>query len=293
VNCTTLNLVPVAVSLALLSACGGGSGSPASPPPSGSPSPVTSPAATVGIYKGTITSTATTAQPVSIVALTGPDGHSMWMSTDGRVWSGQMPQTGSHFDATFDGHMYEGAHFPDGSNHGSWSMTVDHPATGMHGQFHGNGDVGSFTMDLSPMWNRPASLATVAGVYTRTTSSGYSMTMTLSSNGQMSGQDTRGCVFSGTVSVPDTNHNLYRLDAAVSSCGALDGEYAGMGALVDADAMRDWMTAMHPLEHGGHSHGGMMGGGTMGGNTVPAGAQNLFMFCLANPGNAIMDAITR
>ena len=119
------------------------------------------------------------------------------------------------------------------------------------------------------------------------------MTMTISSNGQMTGQDSRGCVFSGTVTVPDSAHNFYHLEAAVSSCGALDGAYAGMGTLVDANAMRDWMTSMHPLEHGGHSHGGSMGGGMMGGNTIPTGTHNLFMFCLANSSNAIMDAIAK
>jgi hypothetical protein len=288
VNSTAWKLVSVAVSVAILSACGGGSGASDDSPPPGAAAP-----ATAGVYKGTITSTATTAQPVSVIAMTGPDGHSTWMSGDGRVWSGHIPQTGSHFDATFSGHMYDGSHFPDGTNHGTWSMTVDHRTTGMTGQFHGSGDTGSFAMDLSPMWNRTGSMSEVAGVYMRTTSSGYAMTMTISSNGQMSGQDSRGCVFSGTVTVPDSAHNLYRLEAAVSSCGALDGSYTGMGTLVDADAMRDWMTSMHPLEHGGHSHGGSMDGGMMGGNTVPTGTHNLFMFCLSNSTNAIMDALAK
>jgi hypothetical protein len=294
VNSTALKLVSFAVSAAILSACGGGSSGSDGSPSSGSPPPTATAPATAGVYKGTITSTTTNAQPVPVIALTGPDGHSAWMTADGRVWSGQIPQTGSRFEASFSGHMYDGLHFPDGTNHGTWSMTVDHRATGMTGQFHGSGDTGSFAMELSPMWNRTGSMSTAAGVYTRTTSSGYAMTMTIGANGQITGQDTRGCVFNGTVTVPDPTHNLYRLEAAVSSCGALDGPYTGMGTLVDADAMRDWMTSMHPLEHGGHSHGGgMMGGGMMGGNTVPTGTHNLFMFCLANSSNAIMDALVK
>jgi hypothetical protein len=65
--------------------------------------------------------------------------------------------------------------------------------------------------------------------------------------------------------------------------------------LLDADAMKDWMTAMHPLEHGGHSHGGSMMGGQhgMGHNTVPTGQHNLFMFSMANDRSAIMDALWR
>ena len=289
---TALKLASVAVSAAILSACGGGSGSSDGSPSSDPSPPAATAPVTAGVFKGTITSSATTTQPVSVIAMTGPDGHSTWMSADGRVWSGHVPQTGSHFDASFSGHMYDGLHFPDGTNHGTWTMTVDHRATGMTGQFNGGGDAGSFAMNLSPMWNRTGSLSEAAGVYMRTTSSGYAMEMTISSNGQMSGHDTRGCVFSGTVTVPDAAHNLYRLEASVSSCGALDGAYTGMGTLVDADAMRDWMTSMHPLEHGGHSHGGSMGGGMMG-NTVPTGTRNLFMFCLANPTNAIMDSLAK
>jgi hypothetical protein len=55
------------------------------------------------------------------------------------------------------------------------------------------------------------------------------------------------------------------------------------------------MTAMHPLEHGGHSHGGSMMGGSpmMGHNTVPTGQRNLFMFSMVNANNAIMDALAR
>jgi len=289
----------------VLAACGsGGGGTSISAPGTGSPSPVTgtptpptttTTATTPGVWKGTITST-TTGQSTSVVALTGPDGHSAWMTTDGRVWSGQVPMTGATFDATFSGHMYDGSHFPDGTNHGNTSMMVEHhSASTTTGRYTGSGDSGTFNMSLSPMWDRPASLGTVAGVYTRSTSSGHTMTMTIGANGQLMASDSRGCVINGAVGVPDATHNLYRIDATVTSCGPLDGTYQGMGTLVDADAMQDWMIAMHPLEQGGHSHGGsMMGGsGMMGHNTVPTGQRNLFMFSVVNGQNAIMDALAR
>jgi hypothetical protein len=247
------------------------------------------------VWKGTIRST-TTGRSASVLTLTGSDGRSAWMTTDGRVWSGQVPMAGDHYDATFSGHMYEGDHFPDGTNHGTTSMTIDHhSASTTSGRYAGNGDAGAFDMIPSPMWNRPAALGTAAGVYTRSTSNGYTMTMTVGANGQVTASDSRGCLINGTVTVPDATHNLYRMDATVTSCGSLDGHYQGMGTLLDADAMTDWMTAMHPLEHGGHSHGGSMMGGSpmMGRNTVPTGQHNLFMFSMANGQNAIMDAMAR
>jgi hypothetical protein len=281
------SLAVLSVGLAL-AGCGGGSGTaPDGTSPTNPPAATT--ATTPGLWKGAITSTAT-GQTSHVVALTGHDGHSVWMTTDGRVWSGQVPSHGDHFNAEFAGHMYEGAHFPDGTNHGTTVMMVDHHTVGAtNGRYAGCGDAGAFDMTLSPMWDRHASLATAAGVYTRSTSNGYSMTMTISANGQMMGSDTRGCVIQGTVGTPDANHNLYGIDATVSSCGSLDGHYQGMGTLVDATAMQDWMTAMHPLEHGGPTHGGHM----MGHNTLPSGQNNLFMFSMANGQNGMMDALAR
>jgi hypothetical protein len=288
-----LAVLSVAATSLALTACGGGGDASPNAPAAGTPVTPTADT-TPGVWKGTISST-TTGQTANVVALTGHDGQTVWMAADGRTWHGQLPLHGDHFDATLTGHMADGAQFPDGTNHGTATMGVDHHTTSVtRGHHTGNGDAGSFEMSLSAMWNRTAALETVAGVYTRTTSNGYAMTMSIDDHGQMAGSDTQGCVFGGTVTVPDPRHNLYTVDAQVTSCGTLDGHYTGMGALLDASAMQDWMTAMHPLEHGGHSHGGpMMGGGHMGHNTVPSGNANLFMFCVVNDRGAVMDALAR
>jgi len=294
---TVLALATVAMSVTACGGGGGSSGTTPSPTAIGAPPSATTPTAatTPGVWKGTITST-TTGHSAAVVALTGSDGYSAWMTTDGRVWSGHIPVTGDHFDAAFSGHMYEGDHFPDGTNHGTTSMMIDHhSASTTSGRYTGSGDSGTFDMSPSPMWDRSAALGTVAGVYTRSTSNGYAMTMTVGANGQITASDSRGCLLNGTVTVPDAMRNMYRMDASVTSCGSLDGHYQGMGTLLDADAMQDWMTAMHPLEHGGHSHGGSMMGGApmMGRNTVPTGRQNLFMFSIVSGRTAIMDALAR
>ena len=49
--------------------------------------------------------------------------------------------TGDHFNATFNGHMYEGDHFPDGTNHGKASMMIDHHTAGTtSGRYTGSGE---------------------------------------------------------------------------------------------------------------------------------------------------------
>jgi hypothetical protein len=301
---TSLVTVIAALSLA---ACGGGGSdgsNAASNDPGGTeataPTPASTTATTPGVWKGTITST-TTGRSSTALGLIATNGQSFWMTTDGRVWNGQMPVSGTQFNTTMAGHMYAGDRFPDGSNYGPSSMMFGYSSGMWGGSYTGTGDTGTFNMGLSPMWNRPASLAEVAGVYTRTVSYGYAMTMTIDANGQFSASDTRGCLINGTVAVPDATHNLYRLDATVSSCGALNGTYNGMGTLLDADAMRDWMTAMQPFDCGWYTMGGgMMGGGMMGGwqppvgqNTIPGGLRNLFVFALVNDHYAIMDALAR
>jgi hypothetical protein len=269
----------------LLTACGGGSGSSASGGPSGTPTP----AATAGLWKGTVTSS-TTGQSTLVVAMTDAAGHSVWMTTDGRIYDGSMPTSGTSFQWPMTGYMDAAGHFPDGTNFGMGTMTVDEQtATMMSGHYSGNGQSGSFTMNMSPMWQRDATLAAVSGTYTRSTSTGYSMTMNIDANGQLMGSDTSGCMLNGSVTAPDPHHDLYQMDGTVTSCGILDGNYHGMAALLDADAMHDWMSTMP-----GYQHGGMMGGsGMMGGNTVPSGQRNLLMFALVNGQHALMDALAK
>lgn len=278
-----------------LSACSGGgshtSSTPGTDPTGSSSSGSTSKtASTTGLWKGTITS-GTTGQSSTMVALIDVDGHSAWMTTDGRVYDGTMPMTGDQFVAQMIDHMEDGSHFHDGTNLGPGSMMVDsHSSAMMNGRYSGNGDSGTFGMTMSPMWNYPASLPIVAGVYTRSSSTGYTMTMTIGANGQLVANDSRGCTVNGTVHVPDGSHNLYRIDATITTCGSLDGAYHGMGALLDADAMKDWMSSMMSFDHGGHM---MSGSGMMGQSTVPTGQHNLFMFSLTNDQNAIMDALAK
>jgi len=275
-----------------VTACGGGGGG--SEPISDNDDLTPTPSKTTpGVWQGTVTSSTTGTS--SVVGLTNTSGHSVWMTTDGRVWDGQMPMTGTQLNVNMTGYMYPGRQFPDGTNFGMWSLMGSYAHGTWSGQFNGTGDRATFSLSMHPGYDRPASLDLLAGVYTRSTSNGYTMTMTMSANGQLTASDSRGCIFNGAVDVPDATHNMYRINATVTSCGSLDGTYSGMGALLDADAMQAWMTAMHPLEHGGHSHGDSMMGGSrmMGHNTVPTGQHNLFMFSMVNDHSAIMDALAR
>ena len=303
---SSLSVVIASLIAALtMAACGGGGGGTGSSS-SGSNNNGSSSGSnktTPGVWQGTVTSPTTGNS--SVVGLTNSSGHSVWMTTDGRVWTGQMPMTGTQFNANMTGYMYPGSRFPDGSNYGPWSMMANYANGTWSGQFNGTGDNTTLSFSMHPAYNRPASVDRLAGTYTRTTSIGYTMTLSFTQAGQLTGSDSRGCVFNGTVTVPDSTHNLYQIAATVTSCGILNGNYDGHGTLVDATAMQNWMSNMGCFQYGsGGWGGGMMGGGMMGGgmgnwwpyqgsNTVPSGTSNLFMFAMTSGQHAIMDALAR
>jgi hypothetical protein len=294
-------LFPITAALAL-AACGGGGGGSSESPSSNDSAATDSSKTTPGVWQGTVTSSTTGTS--SVMGLTNASGHSIWMTTDGRVWTGQMPMTATQMNVNMAGYMYPGRQFADGTNYGSWSMIGSLANGTWSGQLNGTGDNGSFSLSMHPGYDRPASLDLLAGTYTRTTSIGYTMTLSITQGGEITGSDSRGCVFNGTVAVPDPTHNLYQVSATVTSCGILDGSYQGHGTLLDATAMQGWLGSMGCFQYGsGGWNGGMMGGGMMGGmgrwwpdtgaNTVPTGTNNLFMFAMTDGTHAIMDALAK
>jgi hypothetical protein len=284
----------------ILSACGGGSSSaptavmPASPgaAPPGAASPGATTQSATGVWEGTITSQAT-GQVTPMLGMVDAAGASLWMTADGRVMAGPIGTTMPQGAVPVTAHMDQGGAFANGSLHGSMEFAFDSAVTAgaLAGHVSGMGDTYTFRTAMSGMWSRPASLATLAGVYTRSTVSGYTITLAIGADGRLSGNDTRGCVLNGLAIVPDPSRNLYRLTASVTSCGTLNGDYAGMGTLVDATAMSSWLRQMPPLATGGMHGGGVMHGSPM--NTIPTGASNLFMFALTSSQHAIMDALAR
>lgn len=268
---------------------------PATPASPGAAPPGATVQSAVGVWEGTITSQAT-GQVSPMLGMVDAAGASLWITADGRVMAGPIGTTMPQGAVQVVAHMDQGGAFANGSMHGSMNFTFDSVAAGaLAGHVSGMGDTYAFRAAMSGMWNRPASLATLAGVYTRATATGYTVTLAIATDGRLSGSDTRGCVLNGLATVPDPGRNLYRLTATVTSCGALNGDYAGMGTLVDATAMSSWLRQMLPLATGGTGmSGGMMNGGPMmGQNTIPSGAGNLFMFALTSGQHAIMDALAR
>jgi len=147
--------------------------------------------------------------------------------------------TGDHFNATFSGHMYEGAHFPDGTNHGTASMMIDHhSASTTSGRYSGSGDAGTFNIDPESHvdFGRPRSDR-------RRCLHANHLEWLHDDHGDRRQRTTHRQRFAGAVSsmapstFPTPPATCIGFDATVTSCGSLDGHYQGMGSCSMLDAM--------------------------------------------------------
>jgi len=55
------------------------------------------------------------------------------------------------------------------------------------------------------------------------------VTLTVYADGTAFGSDSTGCTYSGTFSLVGPQYNFYNLELELSSCGARDGDYNGLG----------------------------------------------------------------
>lgn len=90
-------------------------------------------------------------------------------------------------------------------------------------------------------YDRGADLATVAAMYPTFDIFGDMSSFDIDATGVISGQSATGCVLSGQVSVIDAAANAYdvNLVADAATCGALGGNYDGLGSSQDQAAMDD------------------------------------------------------
>jgi hypothetical protein len=112
----------------------------------------------------------------------------------------------------------------------------------LSGKIKIRGDEYELSIDRLSRYDESVALAELAGTYTRTTvfflgpTSTY--TVTVDPSGQLTGSHTNGCVYNGTVTLPDAPRNLMKLNVEIKNCpksisgsGSMNGTYSGMGVL--------------------------------------------------------------
>ena len=96
---------------------------------------------------------------------------------------------------------------------------------------------------------RPAGAAAIQGIYTTNLGTGYTLTLTVDSTGQVIGSDTNGCRLAGRFSPGRPTENQYGVKLDVSDCGRSDGLYKGRAALIfdgAGNAVELFLSASNP-----------------------------------------------
>lgn len=253
-----------AIAVAVLTACSNGRGSvsdpasgpvqeppppptvppPGNPPPDPPPTTPPSSAAMSGYWKGTATEQGS-GLTFDAVALIDAAGNAQWLLTRGGLFDndGFVVSANVCCEAQFEDDA-------TGKNLGETgtrdaSVTVEVDGSVLSGELQFRREQYRFSLNASSDFNRGLSLAQLAGVYTRRDDTIFgeevTLTMTIESNGRLTGSYSNGCVFNGSAAIPDTSHNMVRLQIDLANCGsqgsqkAWNGSYAGLGVLLSGD----------------------------------------------------------
>jgi len=191
-----------------------------------------------GIWTGTITSDLDLL-PVSATAIIAENGAARIVDIDGTQLAGTANVSGNFLDSLFDGFAADGDLFPDGTTFGSVLVRglVD-AAVSLSLSYQGVGDTGALALAYDAVYENGSSLATVADNWIFDDGAGDTIDIDIAANGDISGTDSDGCTYSGSVSLIDTNFNAYQVDLTLAVC-ADAGDYSGLAAVLDGAVAGD------------------------------------------------------
>ena len=245
------------IALAVVAGCGGGSSAPAGnsgggddDPPAEGPdttsvcgirqaSELSSPGPAEGIWRGRIEVWMGTylfaIYPLS--GLVAADGEAYFQVGSAQLWAGTVLASESGVRTSLTTYWRSADGGLGGSNdaqvssaHSNLVFSDATSRTSLTGRYTAApfAICEDFELQFDDGYLRPASLASIAGVYSAAKEDGYALTVTIHSDGQLDGSDTRGCVLYGNVTIPDSTKNIYRAAVATSSCETLNGSFEGL-----------------------------------------------------------------
>jgi len=197
-----------------LVACGGGGGSDES-----APVIVVEPVDVmpIGLWQGNVTADGVT---VDVVGMVAPSGEARFLSADGEQDRFKLNIDGGSYTA--DGVAYD----IDGFFLGNITVSGEYTSTEISGTAKVDSVITStFSLTIADESKNGASLSTVSGNYVNFD---QSASIAIDADGVLSGSDDEGCVYTGSVSVPESSVNVYSLSMDVSSCAQFSGSYTGL-----------------------------------------------------------------
>jgi len=126
------------------------------------------------------------------------------------------------------------------------SVSAEVDSNVLSGELQFRRETYNFTLNAASDYNRSISLAELAGVYTRSDDTIFgeevTLTVTIGTNGQVTGSYSNGCVVNGNASIPDSSHNMVQLQMALANCSdrggsskQWNGAYTGLGLLLSGN----------------------------------------------------------
>lgn len=223
----------VALISAFAAGCGGGGGGAPPPPPN----------ETAGIWRGTVSIDGLSfGGSIGLIDSTG--NTNIIVGYDDTQFSGDLVSS--------EGTLVRGGlnfYDPSGQPTGLYALAEGYviPGSRLTATLNGVIDTTSSTVTLDltydTVYDRPAAMALISGTWSETIATTYTRTLTIDGAGTISGSDSDGCVYSGTVQIPDPNHNMYILNIDVDSCFNYTIPTRGQAVLTDTVASNDTLTA--------------------------------------------------
>jgi hypothetical protein len=185
-----------------------------------------------GFWGGDFTSNATN-QTSFTEGIVTQNNDAYFITEAGVQYVGTITVTGNKISGNLSAYAPAGMTFPDGQTNGSISINGTVFTRGfMTGTYAGVGETGSFSLVYNSLYERSSSISKVSDNWAFSTF-GYSISLSISSSGTVSGSDLRGCGYYGRISTIHTSYNAYEVEVDITSCGTLNGNYAGLATLVD------------------------------------------------------------
>jgi len=132
-------------------------------------------------------------------------------------------QEGQYYMARYELFALDGAPFDQATITG----TLDKQAIRSHFVTMNGGDIGAINLDYNPIYERKPELAELDGHWFFIDRDGLETNMSIS-DGQITGADSDGCSYQGTLAIIDSRYNLLDVVLNVSSCDSVNGEYIGL-----------------------------------------------------------------
>lgn len=182
---------------------------------------VVPPPGTGGVFSGTVKGTAA-------VALYADSGDMRISVQDGTYYHlTTAPQSQSVVGNYFA--YSTGAPFPNGTSATTGTMSATEGVSALSGTLtDASGSTLPFSLKDDTVYGQGSALSKLAGTWS-STANGFSLTVTIASDGSLSGTDSNGCTYTGAFAQIDARYDVYR-ESHVATCNAAKSTYDGLAS---------------------------------------------------------------